>query len=177
MSKPLFIIVGYTASQKQQVATQVCKMAGLKRVITSTTRPPRNDEDNNSYHFIPVADFYALQKVDSEKINGNFFGVTASDLAEGDVVVLSLDGCANVKRHCEVEGRDVHVIGLDVSMAVQMERMKDWGWTMLRSRDAIAEDAIAYAPLRDIADVTINAGDFDAVCSRVLKYINRWLEG
>lgn len=56
------VLVGQTASGKTAVSKELEKL-GYKRVVTTTTRPPRPGEiDGEDYNFIGKADFEILQK-------------------------------------------------------------------------------------------------------------------
>ena len=57
------VLVGQTASGKTVIAKELEKL-GYKRIVTTTTRPPRSGEvDGEDYNFVSKNDFESLQKI------------------------------------------------------------------------------------------------------------------
>jgi guanylate kinase len=65
MSKPfgtLFVISGASGAGKTTLATELLKISSLKKVVTYTTRPPRDTEtDGRDYFFASNSNFLELE--------------------------------------------------------------------------------------------------------------------
>lgn len=93
----MIILVGPSASGKTEVAKELVKNHGFKKVVTYTTRLPREGEiDGKDYHFISLPDF--IEKLSNNfffeyvNYNGNFYGTAKSDLTLDSVVILEPTG-------------------------------------------------------------------------------------
>lgn len=97
----LFLLTGTSGAGKTTVATALLERhSNLRRVVTYTTRAPREGEVNGvSYHFVDVPTFQ--QMIDQNaflewaQVYDNFYGETKASvhelLAEGHDVLLVLD--------------------------------------------------------------------------------------
>ena len=75
----IIILVGKTCSGKNAILEELLKDEKYKRVVTYTTRPPREGEiDGITYHFISSYDFLVKQ------FHGFFAETTSYDVALGD---------------------------------------------------------------------------------------------
>ncbi|OGB74828.1 hypothetical protein A2810_01525 [candidate division Kazan bacterium RIFCSPHIGHO2_01_FULL_49_10] len=100
LANKLVVITGPSASGKDAIAIEVLKWLPLKRVITTTTRPPRPGEKRGiNYHFVSRERFREMIKQDLllEHIDfsGNHYGTQRQDLrkaaAAGLVPLLRVD--------------------------------------------------------------------------------------
>lgn len=74
--------------------------SGVQRCVTTTTRPPRDDEvEGVTRHFVTVAQFKAMQKqgdfVEAAEVHGHLYGATfdavAKSLCGGQVMLMDVD--------------------------------------------------------------------------------------
>lgn len=98
----MLILVGESASGKSTIETILCKNFGYKKVVSYTTRNPRENEvDGIDYHFISVDEFKKKQKegffAEVGEYNGWFYGSAAEDCTNDKVAVLTPHGMRQLK--------------------------------------------------------------------------------
>lgn len=93
----MIILLGASASGKTEVAKELVRNYGFKKVITYTTREKREGEVNDKdYHFIDATTFKSL--IDKSfffeyvNYNGNFYGTAIEDISDYSVVILEPNG-------------------------------------------------------------------------------------
>lgn len=106
--------------------------SGIRRCVTTTTRPPRDDEvEGVARHFVTVAQFEAMQKrgdfVEAAEVHGHLYGATfnavAKSLCSGQVMLMDVDvqGVAAWKK--VLGDRCVTVFVVPPSLDVLAERL------------------------------------------------------
>lgn len=93
----MIILVGASASGKTEVAKMLGTLFQMKKVITHTTRPLRDGEqDGVDYYFVSREEFLALAKmnffVETTEYNGNYYGTSHKELADNKVLILDPNG-------------------------------------------------------------------------------------
>lgn len=99
----MIILIGESGSGKDTIQKQLVENFGYRKIVTYTTRPPRDGEiDGVDYHFITEKEF-------REKKLRNEFGETAEyrgwkyasaidDYADNTVIILTPSGFRKVKK-------------------------------------------------------------------------------
>ena len=137
----------------------------LIRVITTTTRPPRNDEvDGIDYYFMEKAEFMIkLERglfLEHEIIHGNFYGTSKKSvhslLENGNDVILEIDwqGAQSIKK---IFPEAVSIFIMPPSLEILKERLIERNQDSLEvieTRMQSAEEEISHANEFDY--VTIN---------------------
>ena len=110
----------------------LCADSSVRRCVTTTTRPPRDDEIQDvARHFVTVAQFEAMQKrgdfIESAEVHGHLYGATFDAVAEalcgGHVMLMDVDvqGVAAWKK--VLENRCVTVFVVPPSLDVLEKRL------------------------------------------------------
>ena len=91
----LILIVGKTGSGKSSLIDALCNRYNFKQLISQTTRPRRNDTDND--HIFVTVDDYLKAKENNEiiaetEIAGNYYYATKEQLYESDLYTIDPRG-------------------------------------------------------------------------------------
>jgi len=84
----LIVVTGPSCAGK---STFVNNLVGITRVISTTTRPPREGETNGvDYHFVTKDEFEKLNFIERSEVYGNQYGITyeALERTKGNVVII-----------------------------------------------------------------------------------------
>ena len=93
-----YVLVGASGSGKTTMAKVLEKALGLRRCITSTTRPPRPGEtDGKDYYFCSVFD--PGQMFEQASFGGYLYGITYNELLQGDFIILDPQGVRYYREH------------------------------------------------------------------------------
>ena len=90
----MIVIVGQSASGKTTLAKEYEEWLGFKRIVTYTTREPRqNEQDGIDYHFITDKLFERLNAdgffAETAEYNGWKYGSAKKDYVNNTVAVLT----------------------------------------------------------------------------------------
>ena len=154
----MIVLVGESASGKSSIERNLVNNHGFNKIVTYTTREPRNGEVNGvDYHFIDYDTFLMLEYAGffAEKASYNewHYGIAKKDCTDDKVVVLTPHGLRQVSK---LEGINV------VSFYINVPR-RDRLIKILQRGDSIEE---AYR--RSLSDV----GQFDGIEDEVNFIIN-----
>jgi guanylate kinase len=151
----IVILVGESASGKSTLAANLQEFEGFSRIVTYTTRPPRDGEqDGIDYHFVTDEKFNEMiannEFVEHANYRGWQYGTAInSKITEDIVVVLTPAGARAFRKfaaeHPELE-LDIFVIYLMVDRRSRLVKLLERG------------DDIEEAYRRSLSDV----GQFDA---------------
>ena len=94
-------LVGPTGSGKNELAKALSAAPGMQKPQTTTTRPRRTDEDDDSYRFLDEATFIAEQEagkfLETTVYSNHRFGTTKADIdaiiSKGGIAVIPIDIC------------------------------------------------------------------------------------
>ena len=137
MSNKRFVIVitGAAGTGKTTISDYLMKRYGIPKVITHTTRPPRDHEQNGvDYYFETQQSFKQLHLLESVKYSGNYYGSSYEGLERAFVkspivsIVLDTKGAITYK---DKLGSEAVVIFLRVKNPAELkQRVIDRGDTM-----------------------------------------------
>lgn len=100
----MIVIVGESASGKSSVARYLMNNYGHEKIVTYTTRAPRENEvDGLDYHFISQEDFATLVRqnffAEIAEYNGWWYGSARKDYKDNAVIVLTPRGLRALKEN------------------------------------------------------------------------------
>lgn len=156
MSKTI-VLVGQTCAGKTELAKVLEKNFGYRRIVTYTTRPPREGEECGvDYYFIKddeafedlVRDEYFAEWTEYYATFGHcYYGSAVKDYVDGNnVIVLNPEGARQVKA---AMGDKVFIVYLDVPEYTLLTRAKNRGDDMAEVQRRLLEDeARLYVPFR-----------------------------
>lgn len=160
-----YILVGASGTGKTTMAHVLEETLGLRRCITSTTRPPRPGErDGIDYYFCSALNPKDL--FEHAAFGGHTYGITHEELAKGDFVILEPQG---VRYYLDHYPAPLTVIKLErQNITVEesrKERDKAAGFDSLEADIIITGETIAdmsanllsaIVPLEDRRRVSLN---------------------
>lgn len=88
----VIILVGKTCSGKSSLAKMLCERCGYNQLISQTTRPKRNENDND-HTFVNIEDYENAKSsgniVAETEIGGNYYYSTFSQLYDADIYTVN----------------------------------------------------------------------------------------
>lgn len=154
----MLVLVGESASGKSSIEKYLVDNCGYNKIVSYTTRPPRDGEINGvDYHFITKSQFRRLKEQDffaeTAVYRDWYYGVAKKDCTDDKVAVLTPHGLRQISK---IE--DINVISFYINVPRRDRLIK-----ILQRGDSIEE---SYR--RNLSDV----GMFDGICDEVDFVIN-----
>ena len=91
----LILLVGRSGSGKSSLIKMICERTGLKQLVSQTTRPKRNDNDND-HVFVTIEDYQQAKEsgniVAATEIAGNYYYATKEQLYNADLYTIDPQG-------------------------------------------------------------------------------------
>lgn len=168
----MIVLSGPSASGKTEVAKRLMNEYGIKRVITTTTRPMRNGEVNGvDYYFVSREKFESMIKedlfVEYTEYNGNLYGSLKSEVADNKVIAIEPNG---MRAYIALNDPHIIVFYLDVCEAIRRERMLMRGDNPECVEQRLIEDKVRFGKnnLPDV-DVLVDSQNYNQ--DEVTEYI------
>lgn len=132
MDQPyILVLVGPSGCGKTTVGKALEEDYGIKKLVTTTSRPPRPDEkEGRDYYFIEEKDIPTIAFVEKTVYNGYHYGLTQEEIQRAldqyPAVQLAMDqnGAQAMK---ELYPDQTLVIYFEISEEDMVERMKERG--------------------------------------------------
>lgn len=87
----LLLLVGRTGSGKSALIRKLCERTGMRQLISQTTRPRRNEQDND-HVFVKIEDYQRAKDNDEiaadSEIAGNYYYSIKEQLYEADLYTV-----------------------------------------------------------------------------------------
>ena len=149
----MIVLIGESASGKSSIEKNLVDNYGLKKIVSYTTRPPRNGEvDGVDYHFISDDKFYELKDqgffAEVAQYRGWNYGTAKEDCTDNKVAVLTPHGLRQVSK---IKSLNITSFYINVPRRDRLIKILQRG------------DDIEEATRRSLSDV----GQFDGVSDEV----------
>ena len=149
----MIVLVGESASGKSSIEKNLVEHHGFKKVVSYTTREPRQGEvDGVDYHFIDKSQFRRLKIqgffAETATYNGWYYGTAKSDCTDDKIAVLTPHGLRQVSK---IDGINVTSFYINVPRRDRLIKILQRG------------DNIEEAYRRSLSDV----GQFDGIADEV----------
>ena len=124
----IILLVGKSASGKSTIAKYLEDEYGIKQVLSYTTRPMREGEEDNPTHIhVTDEEFDELKNfVGYTEYDGHRYAATEEQVSECGVYVIDPDGVEFFKKNYNGT-KDVVVVYVEANRQIRMRRMLDRG--------------------------------------------------
>lgn len=127
----IIILIGASGSGKSTIENELATHHGFKKIVSYTTRLPRDGEENGKDYFFTNLQTFADMKNDNlfaeydEYSQNRLYGTLKSDYADGEnkVVVLTPNGFRKVKASCPNE--DIISVLVNAPLGTRIKRYID----------------------------------------------------
>ena len=126
----IIVLLGASGSGKSTIENELATHHGFEKIISYTTRQPRNGEVNGKdYYFTENNTFAAMINTGvfaeyDEYSQGRLYGTLKSDYVDGDkVVVLTPNGLRQLKQSCP--GDNIFTVLVNASLGTRVKRYID----------------------------------------------------
>ena len=126
----IIVLLGASGSGKSTLEHELATHHGFEKIISYTTRQPRNNEENGKdYWFIVNDTFREIMNRDlfaehDEYSQNRLYGTLKSDYVDGNkVVVLTPNGLRQLKKNCPNE--DILTVLVEASLGTRVKRYID----------------------------------------------------
>ena len=127
--KPLICLLGISGSGKSTIANRLERKYGYISVKSYTTRPIREDDENdlNTHTFINLDEVEQFRDdiVADNWYNNNYYFATSSQLDKADIYIVDKEGLKTLQRN--YHNKEIIPIWLDVPSELVAKRMEQRG--------------------------------------------------
>lgn len=177
----IIILTGKTASGKDTVMFQLLsRLPDLKRVVSTTSRIPRNGEKNHvDYNFISEEEFRgeinAGDFIEWVEYGGNLYGTEKAQISDsliGDLI-WRIDPSRAGKIRELIKDIKVIVIYLTTSDDVVLARLNERGLDQEEIKKRMADDKKIWERYQDSYDFVVEniPGKLDETVDKIIKII------
>lgn len=176
----MIVILGASASGKSTLQKTLVDTGEYKKIVTYTTRPPRQGEqDGVDYHYISDEKFQKLKNndffIETATYRDWHYGTAKEDCMQGNnfIAVLTPAGLRALKR----AGIDVVSIYLKVDRRSLMSSIINRGDNIDEAYRRNLSDVGQFDGLEDEVDYIIDNSSFRMSVEEVMQCVNDILEG
>ena len=126
----IIVLLGASGSGKSTIENELATHHGFEKIISYTTRQPRNGEINGKDYYFTNNDTFEEMIRDGllaeydEYSQGRLYGTLKSDYADGDkVVVLTPNGLRKLKQSCP--NNNIFTVLANASLGTRVKRYID----------------------------------------------------
>lgn len=134
--KPIFILIGPSASGKTTLIKKSKDVLNYGVIISTTTRKPRiGEKDGIDYYFVTRDEFQKLNMIESDEYSGNLYGISLesilsiTDNKDGAMTAMTLEGAEIIRDYIDNSELPfvVKTIFINTPKDVLKQRMSDRG--------------------------------------------------
>ena len=127
----IIVLLGASGSGKSTIERELATYHGFKKIISYTTRKPRECEENGKDYWIVNNDTFNETKSRGlfaewdEYSQGRQYGTLVSDYTDGDnkVVVLTPNGLRQLRKNCN--NQDIYAVLVESNLGTRVKRYID----------------------------------------------------
>ena len=126
----IIVLLGASGSGKSTIESELATHHGFKKIISYTTRKPRENEENGKdYYFVDNDTFKEILNRDlfaeyDEYSQNRLYGTLKSDYDDGNkVVVLTPNGLRQLKKNCPND--NIFTILVEANLGTRVKRYID----------------------------------------------------
>lgn len=170
----LYLLIGASGSGKSSIERKLVSNYGLKKVLSYTTRPVRDDDPNDvfTHTFVTKEEFDKLEnRVAYTKYDNNEYCATLDQLEEADIYVIDPAGIEFLEHNYRGK-KGIIKIYIYCSLSECMKRLENRdGFDAALNR--IKTDIIEFRGVKDYCDYIVkNEGDLiDNAVDSVMEII------
>jgi guanylate kinase len=174
--KPVILLIGESGSGKNTVQDILEQQYGLKPLLSYTTRPKRNKEEN-THTFVSEVEFNHI--IDTEQViaftryNDYRYCATSNQIAESDVYIIDMGGFYSLKE-AKINGKiDFPFVSfyLKVPEQERVQRMKSRGDSAKAIRERIEYDKNAFEFAEELCSYTIENIDSSMTARQIYNQV------
>lgn len=171
--KPLICLLGISGCGKSTIASRLERKYGYSSVRSYTTRPIREDDENdiNTHTFITLDEVekYKDDIVADNWFNGNYYFATRTQLNCCDIYVVDKAGLEKLRKN--YQDKDIIAIYLDTPVEIVAKRMEQRGDSNEAIMSRIQNDAVAFQGAKELCDYVCNNSTQDN-CVEICEFID-----
>ena len=170
----MIVLVGCSGSGKSTIAYHLFMNCHYNRIVSYTTRPPRNGEkDGYDYHFISKEDFLNKKKngffAESAEYRGWYYGTAAEDCTDDKVAILTPHGLRQMKK---LPNLNVVSFYIDVPRRDRLIKLLERGDDIEEIKRRDASDVGQFDGLVDECDFVIENPEYQSNADFLAKTID-----
>lgn len=144
----MIILVGASASGKTEVARALKREYGITKVITHTTRNPRQGEKTGvDYFFVTEPDFESMKRrgmfIETTTYNSFHYGTSKGQVGDDKVLIIDPNG---LKSFLALDDKSIIAFNLTASKKTRAARMQERGDNKEDIEARIKTDEVDFAP-------------------------------
>lgn len=170
----MIALVGCSGSGKSTIAFHLYKDYNYNRIVSYTTRPPRNGEiDGEDYHFISKKEFFEKKDkgffAENAEYRGWYYGTAAEDCTNDKVAILTPHGLRQIRK---LPNLNVVAFYIDVPRRDRMIKLLERGDDIEEIKRRDASDIGQFDGISDECDFVIENPDYQSGADFIAKTID-----
>lgn len=174
----MIVLVGESASGKSSVEKYIADNFGYIKIISYTTRQPRDGEvDGRDYHFISVEQFEALKKngffAETAQYNNWNYGIAKEDCTNDKIAVLTPHGLRQIRK---IDNINVRSFYINVPRRDRLINILRRGDSIEESYRRNVSDIGQFDGIEDEVDFVIHNPNYQMSVEEIANNIMRYVE-